>query len=143
MSEKYIGSSSTYFRPLIHNSHAALPGSFHWSFFNSFNYSARQLQGISQNKCVLSTGLQWTLDLADTDIAENLDFRTLLNNWDINLRFQVQSPLNIAENIDLEDESPMTDFWAKLIFHSLYFLKQKSTLNTNEPPFELRTMQVF
>merc|ERR1711972_579152 len=75
--------------------------------------------------------------------AENLDFRTLLNNWDINLRFQVQSPLNIAENIVLEDESPMTDFPAKLIFHSLYFLKQKSTLNTNEPPFEVRAMQVF
>jgi len=38
-------------------------------------------------------------------------------------RFQVQSPLNIAESIVLEDESPMTDFPAKLIFHSLYFLE--------------------
>ena len=59
--------------------HAALPGSFHWSVFSNGNYSARQLQDISQNKCVLlSTGLQWTLDLADTDIAENLDLKDTL-----------------------------------------------------------------
>ena len=55
------------------------PGSFHWSVFSNGNYSARQLQDMSQNKCVLSTGLQWTLglDLADTDTAENLDLKDI------------------------------------------------------------------
>ena len=62
--------------------------------------------------------LQWKLDLADNNLAENLDLKdTLQKIWATFFGFWYISPLEIAENLVLADKSSVTDFSAKSSFH--------------------------
>ena len=64
--------------------------------------------------------LQWKLDLADTDLAENLDLKdTPQKIWATIFYFYYISPLEIAENLVLADKSSVTDFSAKSSFHCI------------------------
>ena len=67
--------------------------------------------------------LQWTVkaqhDLADTDLAENLDIKDIQKIWVTIFDFQCVSLLEIAENLDLADKSLATDFSAKSSFHCI------------------------
>ena len=63
-------------------------------------------------------GVQWKLDLADTDLAENLGLKdTLQKIWATIFDFQYISPLEIAENLGLADKRVVTDFSDKSSFH--------------------------
>ena len=65
--------------------------------------------------------VQWKLDLADTDLAENLDLKdTLQKIWATIFYFYYIIPLELAENLDLADKSLVTDFSAKSSFHCNY-----------------------
>ena len=60
--------------------------------------------------------VQWMLDLANIDLAENLGLKdTLQKIWPTVFDFQYISLLEIAENLDLADKSLVTDFPAKSI----------------------------
>ena len=60
--------------------------------------------------------LQWKLDLAYTDLAENLGLKDILQEiWATVSEFWYISLLEIAENLDLADKSLVTDF--KSSFH--------------------------
>ena len=62
--------------------------------------------------------IQWKLDLADTDLEENLDLKdTPQKIWATIFNFYYISPLEIAENLVLADKSSATDFSAKSSFH--------------------------
>ena len=64
----------------------------------------------------------WKLDLADTDLAENLGLKdTLQKIWATIFDFQYISPLEIAENLGLADKRVVTDFSAKSSFHCASF----------------------
>ena len=66
--------------------------------------------------------IHWKLDLADTDLAENLGLKdTLQKIWSTIFYFQYISPLEIAENLVLADKSLVTDFSAKSSFHCTLF----------------------
>ena len=71
------------------------------------------------------TGLvQWKLNLAGTDLAENLDLKdTPQKVWATILDFYYISPLEIAEHLVLADKSLVTDFSAK---SSTYFSFRQS-----------------
>ena len=62
--------------------------------------------------------LQWKLNLADTDLAENLYLKdTPQKIWATIFDFYYISPLEIAENLVLADKSAVTYFSAKSSFH--------------------------
>jgi len=56
--------------------------------------------------------MQWTLYLADTNLKD-----TFQKLWETHFDFWYTSPLEIAENIVLEDKSSVTEFFAKSSFH--------------------------
>ena len=67
---------------------------------------------------LLRCKIQYKLDLADTDLAENLDLKdTPQKIWATIFDFYYISPLEIAENLVLADKSSVTDFSAKSSFH--------------------------
>ena len=79
------------------------------------------MDSISKQHC----RVQWKLDLADTDLAENLDLKdTLQKIWATIFDFQYISPLKIAENLVLADKSSVTDFSAKSSFHCISFCNE-------------------
>ena len=68
--------------------------------------------------------IQWKLDLADTDLAKNLDLKdTPQKMWATIFDFYYISPLEIAENLVLADKSSATDFSAKSSFQCTDSLK--------------------
>ena len=59
--------------------------------------------------------IQWKLDLADTDLAENLNLKdTLQKIWATFFYFQYIGPLKIAENLDLKDI--LQKIWATIFY---------------------------
>ena len=65
--------------------------------------------------------LHCKLDLADTDLAENLGLKDALQKiWANIFYFQDKSLLKIAENLGLADKRVVTDFSAKSSFHCTY-----------------------
>ena len=89
-------------------------GTFKFLLF-SFLSCPTQLFG---ERRVPTCEIQLKLDLADTDLAENLDLKdTLQKIWATIFYFYYIIPLELAENLDLADKSLVTDFSAKSSFH--------------------------
>ena len=61
--------------------------------------------------------IHWKLDLADTDLAENLGLKdTLQKVWATIFDLQYISLLEITENLGLADERGVTDFSAFTVY---------------------------